>query len=336
VLVLPYRQAVSLIRFSPDGGFLTTLGEGNQVVRLWHPGHGGELAQLRHDVPVRELLSSPDGSALLAYGSHDASPSLWRTKTGSRVARIRMDNPVSLMAFSPDSRWFMGIGQDQTLRLWRTATGREQPLHTRARMADAVAGRQRSWAKHMTEWSAAFSPDSSSLATASTDHMVRVWDLASGQETARMSHGDPPMMITFSPGGTRLITVGVRALVRVWNPATGTETARLTHHSPITMTAFNPSGTRLVTCCADRTIRLWNLANGVEISRMRYGEIFMLSPDLTQLATGSGRSVQLLELTTGATLARLQHEHEVQAVEFDPEGARLATRDGKNVTLWAT
>ena len=72
----------------------------------------------------------------------------------------------------------------------------------------------------------AFSPDGTTLASASPDHTVRMWDLA-----------------TTRPVGA---------------PLTG-------HTALITSVAFSPDGKTLATGSADHTVRLWDVAHLVNV-----------------------------------------------------------------------
>ena len=71
----------------------------------------------------------------------------------------------------------------------------------------------------------AFSPDGRRLASASRDQTVKVWDAATGQETASPSRGTRAgsMRVAFSPDGRRLASASRDKTVKVWDAATGQE-----------------------------------------------------------------------------------------------------------------
>jgi WD40 repeat protein len=62
----------------------------------------------------------------------------------------------------------------------------------------------------------AFSPDAHRLASASTDRTVRLWDAASGRQTATLEgHTDWVNAVAFSPDAHRLASASTDRTVRL-------------------------------------------------------------------------------------------------------------------------
>ena len=195
----------------------------------------------------------------------------------------------------------------------------------------------------------AFNPDRTRLASGGYDGTVRLWDVASGKETARLEgHDNFVHSVTFSPDGTQLASAGGPSYgdgdttVRLWDVASGQQTAHLEgHDSAVKSVAFSPDGTRLASAGSnDRSVHVWDVASGQETARLEgHGNevnSVAFSPDGTQLASGSyDGTVRLWELASGKEIARLEHGANVNSVAFSPDGTQLASGSNDDtVRLW--
>jgi WD40 repeat protein len=150
-----------------------------------------------------------------------------------------------------------------------------------ARLWDAETGKVRAVLKgHENAVNcAAFTPDGTSVVTASDDKTARLWDAETGNEIALLAgHDDKVNCAAFSPDGTRVLTASSDGTARVWDAATGAEIAMLKGHKvTINSAAFSPDGTRLVTSSYDNTARVWDMTkqekgDGFAIACLRLGK----------------------------------------------------------------
>ena len=64
----------------------------------------------------------------------------------------------------------------------------------------------------------AYSPDNRLLAAGSADKTVRIWDLATGEESRTLiGHSDWVTDVSFSPDGRRLASSSYDGTVKIWD-----------------------------------------------------------------------------------------------------------------------
>jgi WD40 repeat protein len=114
----------------------------------------------------------------------------------------------------------------------------------------------------------AYAPNGRTLASASRDETVILWDVASGQKGLVLhGHDDEVHTVAFAPDGQTLATGGGDRVVKLWDLALGRERATLTGHTaPVRALAFARSGKILVSGAGSRgeptgngEVWLWNL-----------------------------------------------------------------------------
>ena len=333
------------VLFSPDGTMVVSTNRDTTVTR-WDVESAIPLETLRgHSNFVQQPVFSPDGKTLYTV-SHDGTAIAWDLTGDRRIGRpfaFTRDRTFSRTGFdghparfSPDGLLFAVGLKERGIALWdaRELVPVGPPLLETGGEVKSLAfspdGRTlAAVTKHvLTLWdvgsrsrlrepryagnpsivlAVGFSPDGATVATASSNRGLQLWDPATGDRLDVLGDGGASD-VAFSADGAMIASVPSRGGAKVWDAATGRLIATFsgTRDSdfPDSSVALSPDGHFLAVGGFGRFVRLWDVRTRKLVHELDQGGngAFTLefSPDGRSLAISGFEPVaSLWDVVTG-------------------------------------
>jgi len=348
-----HEDGVSTVAIPTGDGFAVSQGR-DKTIRLWDLVTGACLRTIdRHDRAAGSGAISPDARFLLS-GSDDKNICLWHLG-GVEALRLplvmeQVEKLETQMAHASDfSALKRRVAECIDRKNWRGAAeylqrARAFPGYERhPEVMDlwqgiGLKGVRKAfnacWLKGILEghedWvnTAAFSPDGKFALSGSDDKTLRLWDLATGENTRVFrGHEDRVSSVAISPRGKFAISGGHDRTVRLWGLETGEALGVLEGHRDwVSSVAISPDGRFALSGSDDKSLCLWDIRMG---ERLRVldgleGEVrsVAISPDGRFALSGSDYNTPCLwDLRTRGCLHTFKgHEGWVSSVAITPDG----------------
>ncbi|MEZ4669310.1 MAG: WD40 repeat domain-containing protein [Anaerolineae bacterium] len=318
---------LAMSSLSPDGKKLV-LADYNKKVTFWDIETGEEhTSVLGQFAGINALAFSPD-SSLVAGGANNNSIWIWNTDSGDKIAQWTENVAERLygvgigdVAFNSDGSVLAVANSEYNITLHDVVTGEVvTTLVGHKAIVDSVA----------------FSPNGHTIASASKDGVVLLWDWreTGTQHVTLHVEGRSILRVLFSPDGRTLAAVSADNIIHLWDVIKVVKQGELRGHSDtIIDIAFSPDSQQLASASADETVRLWDVetaaeAQQVTLSRGQENGIIsaVFSPDGKTLAAGGiDNMVWLWDVASGGEQVVMDTGGKISyGVAISPDGTRVA------------
>ena len=345
--LLPQTDSTSAFAFaySPDG---TTIASAinDSKVGFWDGTTKQRIGTLtKYWREITAIAYAPDGTRIVS-GNSDNAVRVWDTTTMQRIGTLSgyHTGGVTAVAYAPDGTtiatgcgWRWGDDKDNTntVQLWDAFTGiRKAKLAGHTKRITAIA----------------YSPDSTTIATASRDSTVRLWDADTAKHKTTLKHrqgvnatlpwnhgANAVNAIAYSPDGNTIATGTQNGKVRLWDARTGRLKTKFRAHAfGIVSIAYSPDSNMIATASWNGTAELWDGQTGKHRTTItKHSRIAPLAylPDGNTIATGEPSGFGVRDASTGKreTLTTIRGT----PIAYSPEGNTIATKNWNDtVQLW--
>lgn len=169
----------------------------------------------------------------------------WETRLNGHADLVRA------AAFSSDGKWLAvaggPAGRFGEIKIWNVEAATPRLVSTLRGHADAIL-------------SIAFSPDAATIASASYDKLVKLWDVATGKETRTLKeHSDAVYTVAFTSDGKYVVSGAGDRTIKIWDVESGHRLETISDPlDAIYTVAVHPSGGQIAAAGADKMIRTWD------------------------------------------------------------------------------
>jgi WD40 repeat protein/serine/threonine protein kinase len=321
------RGSATAVAIAPDGRSVAALiGSWEPHVRLLDLANGKE-----RDLPAGHrggivAVGFTAKGRVSVWGPWGATS--WDAANGQVVARLNAPGDTKLWGdLGPDGRTVAAANnRSPTIALWDLLT--------------PAASAPKQWlpGHKGTLTALAFAPDGSTLATAGTDQIVNLWNIAPStrEQTpllfALTGHRAPIVALAFSSDGRQIASASSDGVVKLYETSSGVERSSLTTTAGVIGSlVFSPDGKTLAGW-SHHGLRLWDVASQKEVTAPKFSGVLRsvaISCDGRRLATAcQDGQVCIWQIGSAERMIEWRFDGPVHHLAFSADGRHLATANG--------
>lgn len=313
--------------FDNDGKKAITTSVDN-TVKIWEVKSGKLIRTLeRHGNELRSASFSRDGKYILTAPLDTAM--IWNAKNGDFVRKFKEHDHYALnnASFSPDGKLVVTTNTSEAIaRIWNVETGELM------RTLDGYMG---------IFTSASFSPDESSIVTASWNTPTRVWNVKTGELEHTFAGLDSPVTCAvFSPDSKRVATASMRKIL-IWDVESGEQVLACDEiWTLVPCVSFSCDGSRIITTSLN-SVKIRDAKTGElirdlrEEARIINGVAFCSNDKLFVTSDFPKKEITIWDVESGKPLRTLNGERcDVTANSFNAERSLIVTVSDNAAKIW--
>jgi len=173
-----------------------------------------------------------------------------------------------------------------------------------------------------------FHPIFSSIATASEDATIKIWDFETGEyETTLRGHTNSVQSVAFDHSGNILASSSADLHIKLWNFSSASKECMKTlkgHEHNVSSVIFTPTGDHLFSCSRDKSIKKWDVNTGYCTQTITGHDDWVrkviINDEGTILAScSSDQTLRTWNVANGQPLGVFrEHTHVVECIAFSP------------------